>query len=87
MFDSKVAREFPGGPVVRTLRSHWARVQSLPRELRSQKLCGAAKKNPKFFKKLKKKKRGGAKVPDGDAELWAGGDWKGVRSAAERGGI
>ena len=58
MFDSKVAREFPGGPVVRTLRSHWARVQSLPRELRSQKLCGAAKKKPKFFKKLKKKKGG-----------------------------
>ena len=47
MLDEKmISREFPGGPVVRTLRSHcWGPgVQSLVGELKSHKLHGAAKK-------------------------------------------
>ena len=41
-------REFPGGPLVRTLRfTSRAWVQSLVGELRSYKLCSATKKKKK----------------------------------------
>ena len=48
-------REFPGGPVVRTLRFHCPgpRVQSLVGELGSQEPHGIAKKKKKKKSKLK----------------------------------
>ena len=46
-FKKPYARDFPGGPVVKTQRFHclWARVQSLVGELRSYKPCSVAKTN------------------------------------------
>ena len=46
LFKNQLAREFPGGPVVKTPRSQCsgAQVQSLVGELRSHMLHGVAKK-------------------------------------------
>ena len=46
----QVTGQFPGGPVVRTqgFHCHGPRVQSLVGELRSHKLCSAAKKKKKI---------------------------------------
>ena len=47
------AREFPDGPVVRTLRFHCQRCRFNPcsgRELRSHKSCGVAKKKKKILR-------------------------------------
>ena len=54
IYPSKISRQFPGGPVVRTRCFHCpgARVQSLVRELKSHKLRGAAKKKFVFSMKF-----------------------------------
>ena len=52
-------RDFPGGPVVRTLSFHCQghRVQSLVRELRSHKPCGVGKKQTKTKQSPKNKNK------------------------------
>ena len=54
-----MAREFPGGPVVRIWCFHsQGQIQSLVGELRFQKLRSAAKKKEKEKEREKEKKRG-----------------------------
>ena len=72
-------REFPGGPVVRTLSSHCrgAQVQSLVRELRSRK--------PSRQPKTKQNKTGGEKNPEDARRERKGHPQKGAGMRCPRG--